>query len=290
MAAPGPQEPRQPEVERAFEHALGELLDRRPQLCESVAGQMREADPSLLLPLVRQLARPRTPRQLELLADQLGRVPGADALLLGEIERAASGATLSVARRVRPRVRSLLGSADPLTCLAACRAVAALEDPEAVEALIVLLGSDHQALQAAALGSLERLTQRRLGPEAEPWSDWYAAEIAWWSGDAQRELLAVRRRVPRELAPAVMGLARGGLFREEIAPALTPLLRHRDPDVARLTASVLSTLGTRAALPALADVLAHADPAVAEGAHKALRRITGRDLGPDPDAWLALPH
>jgi HEAT repeat protein len=199
-------------------------------------------------------------------------------------------APIAVQRQIRPAVRPLLDDQDPLVCIAACRAVRALDDPESVDPLIRLLAAEEDAVRGAALDALRALTRQTFAGEPDVWSEWYSAELAWWQGAAQRHLTALGMGLKLEIAPALLGLARGILFREEIAPSLFAFLNHTDRDVARLAASVLGNLGTRLAIPALAETLASRDRSVAAAAHKALRQISGRDLGSEADPWLALPH
>jgi hypothetical protein len=278
----------QPAIERALAASLAALQARCPDGTTVLAANLREAHPSLLVPVIRQLGQVQSKELLELLASQLGRVPGADVLLLSEIARHAPGAPLVQARRVRPRVRELLDRSDPLVRIAACHAVVALEDLESIDVLIRTLAAHEEAVRAEALAALRTLTHQRLGRDSSTWSRWHAEELAWWSGEGQRHLNVLRLQSQRGLAPAVMGLARGVIFREEIAPSLIPLLADEDPAVVRLTASVLATLGAREAVPALAQKLSHRDPAVVATVRKSLLRIAGRDLGPEPGPWLAL--
>jgi HEAT repeat protein len=286
---PGSEE-RELDVERAFESAASDWLDRNPEAVALLAAEWSAVPPALWIPLARQLGAALSPSQLDTLTDQLGRAPGADGLLLGEIERLAARASSAMRRQIRPAVRPMLDEEDPLVCIAACRAVRELEDSEAVHALIQLLSAEEEAVRSSALEALQGLTRQSLGPEPEAWNAWYAGELAWWQGAAQRHLTALGMGLKLEIVPAMLGLARGVLFREEIAPALFGFLQHSDRDVARLAASVLGSLGSRLAVPALAESLSSKDRAVAAAAHKALRQIAGRDLGPEAQEWLALPH
>lgn len=281
---------RELDVECAFEAAVANWLARNLESADLLAAELPDVPPSLWLALSRALGAALAPARMESLAGLLGRAPGADGLILAEIERLAALAPSAVQRQVRPAVRPLLDDEDPLVCIAACRSVRALEDPEAVAALIRLLDAEEDAVRGAALDTLRALTRQPFAGEQEVWSAWYSAELGWWQGAAQRHLTALRMGLKLEIAPALLGLARGVLFREEIAPALFAFLHHADRDVARLAASVLGSLGSRLAIPDLAEVLASRDPAVASAARKALRQIAGRDLGSAPDDWLALPY
>jgi HEAT repeat protein len=281
---------RELDVEQAFERAASDWLARNPQSAALLAAKLPQVPPTMWIALARELGAALPPAELESLSALLGRTPGADVLLLGEIERLAARAPSAVWHEVRQAVRERLDDEDPLVCIAACRAVRALEDPEAVDGLIRLLGAEEEAVRTAAFDALRALTRQALDPQPELWSAWYSGELAWWQGDAQRHLTALRMGLKLEIAPALIGLARGVLFREEIAPALLGFLQHADSDVARLTASVLGTLGSRLAVPALAEALTSRDRTVASSAHKALRQIAGRDLGSRAEDWLALPH
>jgi HEAT repeat protein len=281
---------RELDVEEAFERGASDWLARNPESAALLAAKLPQVPPTLWIALARELGAALPPAELESLSALLGRTPGADVLLLGEIERLAARAPTAVWREVRRAVRERLDDEDPLVCIAACRAVRVLEDPEAVDALIGLLGAEEESVRTAAFDALRALTRQALGPEPELWSAWYSDELAWWQGDAQRHLTALRMGLKLEIAPALIGLARGVLFREEIAPALLGFLQHADVDVARLTASILGTLGSRLAVPALAEALSSRDRTVVAAAHKALRQIVRRDLGPRTEDWLELPH
>jgi hypothetical protein len=281
---------RELDVEEAFERGASDWLARNPESAALLAAKLPQVPPTLWIALARELGAVLPPTQLECLSELLGGTGGADVLLLGEIERLAPRATTAVWREVRPAVRERLDDEDPLVCIAACRAVRALEDPEAVDGLIRLLAAEEESVRTAAFDALRALTRQTLDPEPEVWSAWYSRELAWWQGEAQRHLTALRMGLKLEIAPALIGLARGVLFREEIAPALLGFLQHADGDVARLTASILGTLGSRLAVPALAEALTSRDRTVVAAAHKALRQIAQRDLGARTEDWLELPH
>ena len=59
----------------------------------------------------------------------------------------------------------------------------------------------------------------------------------------------------------------------------------RDLDVRLRALKMLGQLGDRAAIPVLAEALENPDPAVQYRAVAALKRVSGRDLGNDVNAW-----
>jgi hypothetical protein len=263
------------EVQRAFERCLAALLARHPGSVSALAAMIPDAHPTLLWILVREVGETRTPEAFEALGRELGRVEGADVLLLDQLRELAPRASFAALREVRPAVHWALRSNDRLERLAACHAAAALEDIDAVEGLIGLLGEGDEAVRQAARAALTSLTGKILGPDPDAWWAWLRAETSWWEAEGLADLERARTGGGEELPAAVRRLARGLLFRDRIVPELVPLLDRGEPEVIRLVSSVLATLGSREAAPALESLLDHADTTVQGSARKALRRLRG---------------
>jgi hypothetical protein len=85
-------------------------------------------------------------------------------------------------------------------------------------------------------------------------------------------------------------LARAALVRRltRMGPSTTGrYLKDEEAEIRRAAALACAAQRLKAHVPQLLPLLRDADRAVAEAAHAALKELTGKDLGPDADAWQA---
>jgi hypothetical protein len=288
LASPAEGEAGVPRARRlAFEQALRAIAARAPESRFALAGLLGGFDGALVGPAVRALAAERSAESLALLADLLGRVEGADGLLLAELAGLGVELGRPADERVARQVRGLLGDCDRHVAVLAVQAAAALQDTAAIGELIGLLSHADPALRAAAEAALVQLARKhyRGGPEA--WERWYQGELAWWSDEAPRALDELGARDPARAVAALRELAQHRLHREESAEAVADVLARPERDLVVVACSILGHLGSPRAVPELLDALERDDPRVVDAAARALRAITGLDLPAEADAWDA---
>ena len=78
------------------------------------------------------------------------------------------------------------------------------------------------------------------------------------------------------------------LYRDKLAEGILPCLDREESDLVVMTCAVLGHLGSSAVVPELVRQLEADSARVRESAEEALKKITGMDLGPDPDLWRDL--
>jgi len=287
-ASPAEEEAAVPRARRiAFEQALLAVVRRAPEGRYVLADLLPSLDGSLVGPAVRALALERTPETLELFSGLLGRVEGADGLLLAELADVGRSLGRPADERVSVPVRALLAAGDRHVAVLAAQAAAALQDTRAIGDLIALLSHAEPAVRAAAEEALVLLARKhyRGGPEA--WERWYRDELDWWVAEAPRVMARLSADDPALAVAAVRELAQHRLNRDESAEAVAAILWRPEQDLVVVACSTLGYYGSPRALPGLLQALERHEKQVVDAAATALRAITGLDLPPDPDAWRA---
>jgi HEAT repeat protein len=270
----------------AFAAAIESILRREPLGIRVLADEFPVLHPSLVSPTLRAIGRCDTLAALSVLIGLLESVPGTDVLILNEVARLGRQAPKPVEERLGEGVLAFLSSVDRATLTEAARAAGTLESHAAVSALIALLEHEALGVRDAAHRSLLQITGTRLDRDPETWRLWHEREQRWWNVEARARLAAAHSSLPSEASSAILELSHHTLFRHEIADALGASLNRSETDLVRMSCAALGQLGSWRALPALIEMLGgSSEPETAQAAHRALVRITGRDLGADPEAW-----
>jgi HEAT repeat protein len=107
-----------------------------------------------------------------------------------------------------PSLREELAAADPMRRILAARALGALRDRRAVEALISLTGSEDVLSATAASEALAEITRAGFGPTRQAWVAWWAenrlrSRAQWLVAALRHSDAAVRRAAAEELASAL---------------------------------------------------------------------------------------
>ncbi len=271
----------------AYESALDRIVERDPDALFELPTACREGHASLIAPAVRVAGKAGGPPALRVLSDLLGRIPGAEALILGEMARLGPSVPHPVDLDVADEIRRQLDSGEPQIVIAAILAAHGLGDTGSVDRLIGLLDTPYGG-GAKAHAALRDLTGKRFAADRYSWLEWYREEREWWKTEARSQLARIPHGDPAEVSGILQGLAGKRLYRHELAPGVTAALRRTEVDLVRLGCAVLSNLGSPLVVSDLIEVLEYPNPAVHEEARRALRSITGKDLGPDPVAWQEL--
>lgn len=136
-------------------------------------------------------------------------------------------------------LRQGLGRPEELVRRAAVHCLSSWGERRFVPDLAAMLAPATPELRTTIAEALTRITGERLGAEADPWQDWYAADAA----DAGARLEALRKRFNDPLQavdePTIASLASFRGRTSEAVELLLPLLAHQD---AQVRAAVVRTL------------------------------------------------
>jgi HEAT repeat protein len=269
----------------ALERELGALLARVPRGLQAVPSAYSDAHPSLLLPLVDAIGAEASADRLETLTRILGREPAADGLILTAIGRQGASLPHPIEGRAGADVRGYFFDDDVNLRIEAATAAGRLEDYESVPALIDLLGDPDANVVRAAHESLKSIAGIDRPADVERWRTWYQAQMDWWRYEAQEDFQMVRNGSPAGAAHVVLELSKRRFFRHELTEPIAPALQRKDGDLGILACAALGHLGSHTAVPHLIEALERGDVDLQSASWRALQRITGLSIGPDPGAW-----
>ena len=272
-------------VRAAFTEAFERFLLRNPGEVKSIRSGFRRAHASFLAPMITTLGHEPGFERLRLLTELLEIEPGVDSLLLVEIGRMGAVLPHPLGEQTRAAVRAQLSSHEEQILIEASMAIAALEDTDAVKSLIALLDHPSRNVSSAALTSLRALGGRDFGIQSDRWLAWYRAELIWWEREAQLQFNSIRTGQGSEASRIILELSKKRLFRHQLTKPLASGLDRKENDLVVLTCATLGHLGSSTAIPLLVECLERPDQSVQSAAWRALRRITGLELGPDPELW-----
>jgi hypothetical protein len=271
----------------ALSQAAGEILARDEHAFTYVSARWRSLSEPVLEPLVRATRAARGAGALEFLAEVIqwrADHAGLALAMVQEIGRSLDpAADAEVLRRIRPLLQPARGN----LCRAAALALGALADHESIPELIELLGADG-GLRANAHWALRRITGLSLPATRAAWERWHDRESSWIEQSGGEAFGRLRSRDPDEVCEAIRALSAHPLAREDLVLALVELLADEDAAVRTLACRAIPDLGDGRAIPGLLALLGDEDESVSAVAHEALRRVTGRELPPDAEAWRAL--
>lgn len=271
----------------AFEQSLGRVLERAPEGRWVLRDRFTSIGGSLLAPAIRCISRERSEESLELLAGILGRVAGADALILRELARVGDALHHPVGRVVQTSVRFKLSDPDPFVTVLAIEAAGSLGDHDSIPQLISHLSHEEPLVREAADDALSRLTARKFRGDRDAWQAWYYEELDWWAEESSRCFQGIRSADAALAVRAIRDVSSRRLHVDDLSREVAWGLNRTQPEIVRLTAAALGALGSSAVMGDLVRALDHADEGVVRAAHAALCRITRLDIEPDSDAWSA---
>ncbi|MCP3920278.1 MAG: HEAT repeat domain-containing protein [bacterium] len=162
-----------------------------------------------------------------------------------------------------------------------------LRDTTSLDVVLALFEDDDPGVRAAALRVLQEATGQKWKADTTRWTRWYAQQSAILEGERDKLTLALRDENPGRAAQAVRRLAQVRIDRPEVAALLARGLEHEDENVVVSTVQALGALNEPGALPILIDALYDHRARVRNKAVRELRRLTGQDITPEPDSWIA---
>ncbi|MEM6674572.1 MAG: HEAT repeat domain-containing protein [Planctomycetota bacterium] len=274
-------------VRETFAEAIGTFIERDRDALLGLRTLYLRADPSLLAPIVDAVGDRRDHESLHALVRLLGLVPEVDTYLLVQIAESAKSVLRPVPAELLSDLRPALRRESRGDRIEAVRALARLDDVDAVTDLIALLEDRDNVVADEARRALEQITGERLGSDAAIWSTWHDSAVDWLHDELPVHVAAMRGDDPARTGRALLRIARYRIFRHDLVGHVAETLHHENDDIAALGCSVLGHLGTQAAVVALVDALDHPSTDVGRAAYEALRRITGEDRGTDPEDWRA---
>lgn len=276
-------------VQGPLEDAFARVLSGDPvRVARQLDAHAKDANPLLLSTLVTAIGRTGRPEYLSSLASF--------ARGKGDLARAALEAlpeTVCIApwrfdQEPCELLRPHLGNADWRMRRAAAFGLGKLRDAHSFRAIAKLLDDESQAVASAARWAVGQLARSEDSRSSSEWIDWYAAQEKWWTSRGTDLIERLRDGDPRGAADAVRELLEHPLYREETAAKLAALLQGAEAPLAASIVSGLRELGSKRVVPDLVWLLESQDPALRDAALRALGRLTGAELPPDPAPWRAL--
>jgi hypothetical protein len=271
----------------AFGRATYEVLLRHEGAIHDVAGAYVLAHRSLLPELLRVLVDLPAGGGMKGLSAVLGKDPGADPLVLGELAVLGRSRRASADDHTCKRVRDLLWEDDRELLLAAIDAAGPLEDPDAVEPLVHLLRHADLEVRRAASIALTELTAQHHGLDVDAWTAWHEGSRAWRRDRMPYLVDDVEYAPPALASRALVELSRRRAHRRELTGLLAAGLRRPEPELAARTCVALGALRSPRSIPLLLGELEAPDAEVRRAAYLALRRVTREDPGPEAEDWRA---
>lgn len=278
-----------PQVRLRIENALRAAFESHPHAMRAVAKDPASLAPQLL-PLIARAA-PEGHDGAGALLLLLGVHSELDVVVierLGFFARGPAGfgggrVHVEVVEHVRDRLRH----SEPSVRKQALVAMGYLVDPDSIPMQIALLENRDRAVQRAAAWSLERATGMHYGNDAERWTAWYEAELAWFHEhglESERTLLACP---DADAISIIRELTARSLFRHIVSDMLAPVLFRGNHFVVEAACSALKQLRSPHAIGHLVEGLEHADPECRAIIHRTLIELTGLELPASPHSWEA---
>jgi len=196
------------------------------------------------------------------------------------------GAELDAAA-VAEQTRGLLESPDPQVRRETARVLGRLGDVEAVEKLVELLEDVHEGVRRNAHDALKETTGLQLPPDAERWSIWMSRERTWFESEGSDLLGDLESDDEARIAAAIRSFSGHPLFREEARELIEDRVFGDAVPLRTVACVALGRMVSHASAPILVAALQDRDEGVRNAAYAALRRVTGKDLPNDIDAWEA---
>ncbi len=275
-------------LEATLRDATQRILRRDARGFEWISGVIQSSSADVGLSLCRGAGETESLRALPVFASLLGWSANLDVGLLQQIGRLSTHCELPAEPRLQSVVRGFLGSDDPRIAREAAVVCARLEDFDAADALVDLLDGEDRSVSEASVWALETLTGLALGEDAGRWRTWLASEEQWLDETAPGLIAALQDPDAGQVVLALNELSRHRYQRATIASALLSGLEDERAEIRVLTCTALGRIGAKAALTALIESLDDPEEPVVNAAHAALCQISGRELPPDPQVWMAL--
>ncbi|MBL6722137.1 MAG: HEAT repeat domain-containing protein [Planctomycetes bacterium] len=256
-----------------FAQVLEALAPRAPKAL--AARTLRQLPHAWLAPTAEACGRTGLQEGVAFLLAQLEGDPSLEPTALTALARVARrrSAALELGDAGLRRVQFCLSSAHASTRAAAAQALGQLDAVRAVPELVDALRDPQAAVQAAALGALQTLTDLRMGLHPRAWTSWLADQDAWWEAHGARVLRDLANAQGADLTQALRLASTARLHRRDLAPALVALLDTHEVDQLRGALAALEALRPARARVAVEALRAHPDSEVAHRATRLAARL-----------------
>jgi HEAT repeat protein len=225
------------------------------------------------------------PDAVGLLTRRAGVAPALDLVVLDGLAELGSAQPWRLSESVPQLLRTCLERPDPELRAAAARALGRLGDAPSAPALIARLQDADPRVARAARWALEECTGERRAATFEDWQAWLEAEREWWRQEGRPRVEGLRAGDAAELTQVLRDALRHPFARLATAEALAELLPALEPGAQAVACATLAQLRAKSAVPALIELLSRGEPEVRDSAWKALCRLTGAELAPEPRVW-----
>lgn len=286
-AAIGPGGERPKFMHAAVEEALTELLRRDPRAMQHVSTYWRGFPDDFMPDVVRAVGAAGDAGEAEFLGEVIRWRYDLALAALAQFPRLAMPDSLDARTELANAVRPYLEPHDPMACQAAALALGELRDHESIPALIELLEEEGAGVRANARSALSRITGLSFPASSRIWGEWYAEETRWGRARLGSVMHMLSSESEQRVAEGIREASKHPLFRHELSTAILPVLDHRQARYRDMACRMLGQLDSPVSIPALVDGLEDRDEKVRESALRALRRVTGRNLSPDREDWVA---
>lgn len=254
------------------------------------AAALLRAAPGVLTPsIVDGIARGRgTARAAGLLVELMSEFDGdLDPILLNRVESIARRGTVRLDETLCAVVRRRLDSEVAFIRQEAALAAGAIGDQRAVARLIELLEDETSSVRDVSHSSLRSLTSMTISADPFRWREWHARQTHWWDERGRLLLTRLPEAPLGELIDLVAEISTKRLFRDEVAAALVPLLRHTDARYVEVVLAALVNLRAPAAIPEISRLRVGGDRRLQRLATDALRAL--KAAGVEVDIVLDSP-
>ncbi|HTF88955.1 MAG TPA: HEAT repeat domain-containing protein, partial [Planctomycetota bacterium] len=235
--------------------------------------------------LIEAISNRGTVAAVEVLTHLLGKDGELDLLLMTAIGKSAATVAPPFGKDIEEAVRSMLSADSADLVRETALVVGRLEDAEAIQALVPLLGHANRGVRQNAYWSLKRISGLSFAADQKTWAAWLKVEEVWWRDTAPELFDRLETAERPEALDIVQQIARRRYPRHPLAVELARGLSHGDCEVRRLTCIALAQFRSRTAVAGLLVCLDDASPEVRTEAGRALRAVTGLDLPPVRTEW-----
>jgi HEAT repeat protein len=271
-----------------FREATASILRRDPRGFARILHSWPKLSETLLDDVILAIGQSGDSRGLKTLSDVLMWSPQHARLIASQIPLIGpankEGPNQAIAIALAPN----LASEAKEDIQAVALALAVLESFEPVPELIRLLEDPRPGINDSAHFALVSLTGNELAGRKDLWENWYARELSWSRNDRAMTIRRLRSGTNADLHNTLREISKYRLHRHELAQSISPLLAHPSESVRLTTARVLADLGSRWVGNKLVLALSDHSEAVRAAAHAALMKITGLEMGEEPDSWLEI--
>lgn len=255
------------ELTKAYESSLLRILARNRDALEEIVFSFPATPDALLDATVTSLGALSSHAALDCLSGLLGAHPRGTARVLAEIARLGSRLRHPVPPTVCHRVRLWLEQDDELLKVLTADALGALGDIESIPRLMEYL-DEWPGARTPAAKALRAIAGVSRAGRPESWRTWYADELDWWEGEAQRQFTQLRSLDPAVVFNAVRLVVPHRWRRHEVASELVVVLDRPEFELVSIACKGLAHLGSPVAVSELIELLEHEDAAVRRGSSR----------------------